>query len=61
MSNNIISNVQLVPLEILLKNHSIGFKIVPIYNDSKTPAIKSTNEVYDNPEYWTIEKIKQEH
>ena len=61
MSNNIIHNVQLVPLEILIKNHDNGFKLVPISNDSKTPAIKSTNEVYDNPEYWTTEILKHEH
>jgi hypothetical protein len=27
--------------------------------DSKTPAVKSTNEIYHNPNYWTTEKIAQ--
>jgi hypothetical protein len=27
--------------------------------DSKTPAVKSTNEIYNDPNYWTTEKIAQ--
>ena len=56
-----ISDVQPISLEVLIKSHIIGFKVVPISNDSKTPAIKSTNEVYDNPEYWTAETLKLEY
>ncbi|HKG90174.1 MAG TPA: hypothetical protein VKA95_17805, partial [Nitrososphaeraceae archaeon] len=59
MSDN--NNFELIPIEILLRNRSIGFRIIPIDINSKTPAIKSTNEIYDNPNYWTAQKLKQEH
>ena len=60
----IANNIQLdelIPIEILLRNDSIGFRIIPIDINSKTPAIKSTNEIYENPNYWTEQKLKQEH
>ena len=60
----IANNIQLdelIPIEILLRNDSIGFKIIPIDINSKTPAIKSTNEIYENPNYWTAQKLKLEH
>jgi DNA polymerase, archaea type len=59
MSDN--NNFGLIPIETLLRNYSIGFRIIPIDLNSKTPAIKSTNEIYDNPNYWTAQKLKQEH
>jgi hypothetical protein len=49
-----------VPVEILLAYNTIGFKVVPLAGDSKTPLVKSTNEVYANPSLWTPEKIEQE-
>src|SRR5215207_3077273 len=60
MSDN-NNNFELIPIETLLGNYSIGFRIIPIDINSKTPAIKSTNEIYDNPNYWTEQKLKQEH
>ena len=60
----IANNIQLdelIPIEILLRNDSIGFRIIPIDINSKTPAIKSTNEIYENPNYWTEQKLKLEH
>jgi hypothetical protein len=45
--------------EYLLHLHEIGFKIIPLMGDSKTPAVKSTNEIYNDPNYWTTEKIAQ--
>ena len=39
--------------------YNIGFKLIPLGDDAKTPAIKSTNEIYLNPKYWTAEKIAQ--
>jgi DNA polymerase elongation subunit (family B) len=56
-----ISSLQPMPLEILIKYHDNGFKILPIGNDCKTPIVRSTNEVYDNPDYWTAETLKLEH
>jgi hypothetical protein len=50
----------LIPLEILLKYTNIGFRIIPLGLDSKTPAIKSTNQIYDNSDYWSTEGISQE-
>jgi hypothetical protein len=34
---------------ILVKYCQMGFKPVPIGRDSKTPAVSSTNEIYNNP------------
>ena len=45
----------------LIQLHKIGFKLIPLRDDGKTPAIKSTNEVYHNPNYWTAEKIALEY
>ncbi|PWU80464.1 MAG: hypothetical protein DLM72_12080 [Candidatus Nitrosopolaris wilkensis] len=45
----------------LIRLHKIGFKLIPLKDDGKTPAIKSTNEVYHNRNYWTDEKIAREY
>lgn len=50
-----------MPIEVLFRDHHPGLKLVPLGSDSKTPVIKSTNEVYDYPEYWTGEQLKQEY
>ena len=49
-----------LPLEILLNLHSIGFKLVPLAKDSKTPTLSSTNDIYNNPDYWTPQKLETE-
>jgi hypothetical protein len=54
------NNSSLIPLETLFKYSNIGFRIIPLGLDSKTPAIKSTNQIYDNSDYWSIESISQE-
>jgi len=46
--------------EILTKYLRIGFKIVPLGNDS-TPTVNSTNEIYSNPDFWTEEKLTQNY
>src|SRR5262249_50426510 len=46
--------------EILTKYLRIGFKLVPLGNDS-TPTVNSTNEIYGNPDYWTEEKLTQNY
>ncbi|MGC2573943.1 MAG: hypothetical protein WA364_20700, partial [Candidatus Nitrosopolaris sp.] len=38
----------------------MGFKPVPIGSDS-IPAVSSTNEIYNNPDYWTEEKLTQNY
>ncbi len=42
----------------LIRLHELGFKIVPLDEHGK-PAMPWT-ENYENPEYWTLEKITQE-
>ena len=54
------NNSSLIPLEILFKYSNIGFRIIPLGLDSKTPAIKSTNQIYNNSDYWSTERIGQE-
>src|SRR5215475_575003 len=50
---------KLIPARILLGYNTLGFKIVPLGADSKVPVMKSTNEIYANPCFWTPEKIEQ--
>src|SRR6266545_1071736 len=45
---------------VLVEDHNIGFKLVPLAEDAKTPAVESTREIYDNPNYWSYEKLVQE-
>jgi hypothetical protein len=42
----------------LIELHQIGFKLVPLGEDGK--PVMSCTPIYDNPEYWTPEKISQE-
>ena len=39
----------------LIDLHKLGFKLVPL-NESGKPVIEWT-QIYDNPEYWTAEKL----
>jgi putative DNA primase/helicase len=39
----------------------MGFKLIPLAQDSKTPTVKATNEIYVDPKYWTAEKIEREN
>ena len=41
----------------LINLHKIGFKLVPL-NESGKPVLEWT-QIYDNPEYWTVEKLIQ--
>jgi hypothetical protein len=50
------NNNHIDPAE-LIKLHDLGFKLVPLGDDFK-PSIKWT-PVYDNPDYWTPEKLTQ--
>jgi DNA polymerase elongation subunit (family B) len=42
---------------LIIKYHRMGFRLVPVGDDSKTPNVASTNEIYNNPNYWTEEKL----
>jgi hypothetical protein len=39
----------------------MGFKLIPLSQDAKTPTVKTTNEIYVDPKYWTAEKIESEN
>ena len=49
--------VLLQDLHDLRNLDKLGFKITPLKQDSQTPNIHSTNEIYDNPDYWPEEKL----
>ena len=46
-----------IPLPKLLDLYNLGFKLVPLAEDSKTPKVPSTNQIYQNTNYWTWEKL----
>jgi P4 family phage/plasmid primase-like protien len=49
-----------IPLVNLIELDSIGFKLIPLIKDRKTPALP-TNPIYNNPSYWTPGRLQQEH
>lgn len=51
----------IIPIGTLLSYNTTGFKLIPLGSDSKTPAIKSTTEIYDDYGYWTTHLLKEEH
>jgi hypothetical protein len=58
-SMNIISDDKdkhfgVIQLEVLQKN-----RVIPLADDPKTP-IKPTNATYNDPEYWSVEKLEQD-
>ena len=53
--NRFVTNLQ--DLRNLIK---LGFPILPLRQDSKTPNVHSTNDIYNNPEYWTEEKLRSD-
>jgi putative DNA primase/helicase len=40
--------------------NGLNFKLVPLGFDAKTPAVESTEAIYNNPDYWNQERIKTE-
>ena len=44
-------------LDDLCNLDKLGFKLVPLKQDSQTPNIQSTNDIYNNPDYWSEEKL----
>jgi putative DNA primase/helicase len=50
-----------ISLKTLLSYQSAGFKLIPLAQDAKTPVVKTTNEIYLDPKYWTAEKLEREN
>ena len=45
-------------LDDLLNFDTLGFKLIPLKHDSQIPNIQSTNDIYNNPNYWFEEKLR---
>ncbi len=52
---------ELVPLQDLRNLIEIGFPIIPLRQDSKTPNVHSTNDIYNNPGYWSEDRLRNSH
>lgn len=50
-----------IPIDNLNDLYKLGFKLIPLRQDSKTPNISSTNDIYNNPKYWSEEKLRNNH
>lgn len=50
-----------IDIEILLKDKEIGFKLIPLREDGKTPNVNSTNAIYNDNSYWTDDKLRNEN
>jgi hypothetical protein len=48
----------MISLETILSYWKIGFKLVPLDEISKSPII-AWSEIHDNPDFWSIEKIRE--
>jgi hypothetical protein len=49
-----------VPFRDLQNLDRVGFKLIPLREDSVTPSVKS-NDIYNNSEYWTEKKLQKDH
>lgn len=50
-----------VPFGDLQDLDRVGFKLIPLREDSVTPNVPSTNDIYNNSEYWTEKKLQKDH
>ena len=48
----------MISLETIISYWKIGFKLVPLDELSKSPIIP-WSEIYDNPDFWSIQKIRE--
>jgi hypothetical protein len=48
----------MISLETTISYWKMGFKPVPLDEISKSPIIP-WSEIYDNPDFWSIEKIRE--
>lgn len=55
-AENSAQSSTVIPLPRLLELFNMGFKLIPLAEDSKTPNVQSTNDIYYNPHYWTLER-----
>ncbi len=46
--------------DLLVKLLKAGYKLVPLGDDAKTPALNSWLPIYHDPNYWTEDKLRQE-
>jgi hypothetical protein len=53
--------VSLIPLEDLRNYDHLGFKLIPLREDSMTPNVPSTNDIYNNLEYWSEDTLRSKH
>ena len=60
-SDKIFGSENTIPLQNLDNLDDLGFKLIPLRQDSKTPNVSSTNDVYHHPEYWTKESLRKNH
>lgn len=47
-----------VSAEELINLYNLGFNIIPLKQDSQTPNVHSTNDIYNNPGYWSDDKLR---
>jgi hypothetical protein len=63
--NNIVEgpnkSSELIPFVDLQNLKRIGYKLVPLRQDSVTPDVPSTNDIYNNPEFWSDERLQKDH
>jgi hypothetical protein len=52
---------ELIPFVDLQNLKRIGFKLVPLRQDYVTPNVLSTNEIYNDPEFWSDERLRKDH
>jgi hypothetical protein len=50
-----------IPLRDLNNLDGLGFKLIPLRQDSTTPNIPSTNIICNDPDYWSEEKLRDNH
>lgn len=56
-----VCEVDLISLEDLNHLRKLGFKLIPLREDSKTPNVPSTNDIYNNLEYWSEDTLRSKH
>jgi hypothetical protein len=50
-----------IPFGDLQNLKRIGFKLVPLRQDYVTPNVLSTNDIYNDPEFWSDERLQKDH
>lgn len=50
-----------VSIPEIINLYKLGFNVIPLRQDSQTPNVRSTNEIYNNPGYWSEDKLQNSH